>query len=162
MTSLLRYEPFRDAMSLRNAIDQLFEQSFVRPFSGRALQGQGMYAPMDVIETEQGYQVRALLPGVQPEDLELTVQENTLTLKGQLRPWMRDEENANWLMKEIGGGTFERSITFPRPINTDQVETSYEQGVLSVSVPVSEASKPKKISLGSSRGQPQLADAGTD
>ncbi len=68
---------------------------------------------MDVFQTEQGYQVTALLPGIQPEHIELSVQQNTLTLKGQYQLAARPEQQGNWLLQEIGVGTFERSITFP-------------------------------------------------
>jgi HSP20 family protein len=85
---------------------------------------------MDVFQTEQGYQVTALLPGIQPEHIELSVQQNALTLKGQYQLAARPEQQGNWLLQEIGVGTFERSITFPQPIDADRIETSYERGVL--------------------------------
>src|SRR5690348_12922484 len=78
---LTRYDPFRDALSLRRAMDQLFEQSFVNP---SAMPGSpSMIAPMDVCETPNGYEVDVALPGVRPEDIELTVDQNTLTIRGR-------------------------------------------------------------------------------
>jgi HSP20 family protein len=151
---MLRYEPFREAISLRNAIDQLFEQSFIRPGGERA--AMSMFAPMDAIESEQGYQVRVFLPNVKPEDIELTAQENTLTIKGQIYPWVRDDQKVNWLVQEIGSGTFERSVTFPKPINAEQIQTQYEHGVLSITVPLSESSRPRKISVNASSSQPEV------
>src|SRR5436305_3742133 len=142
MATITRYDPFREALSLRNAMDQLFEQSFVRPTWG--LSGaQGVGVPMDVYETEQGYQIQALLPGVRPEDIDLSVQQNSLTLKGQFRPMIKPDQKVNWLLQEIGSGSFERSVTFPKPIDANHIATSYEHGVLTISVPVSEASRPK-------------------
>ena len=78
---ITRYDPFREALSLRRAMDQLFEQSFVRPnmMSGAAPQ----LAPMDICETQNGYEVDVALPGVRPEDIELTVDQNTLTIRGR-------------------------------------------------------------------------------
>src|SRR5438309_8790343 len=76
-----RYDPFREALSLRRAMDQLFEQSFVNPsmMSGSPT----VIAPMDVCETDNGYEVDVALPGVRPEDIELTVDQNTLTVRGR-------------------------------------------------------------------------------
>ena len=152
MTTLMRYDPFREALSLRNAMDQLFAQSFVRPNWGSSTSA-GRGVTMDVLETEQGYQVRVGLPGVKPEDLDLSVQQNTLTIKGQFRSSVKPDQQVNWLVQEISEGSFERSITFPKPIDADKINTSYEHGVLTISVPVSEASRPKKISI--TGGQPK-------
>jgi HSP20 family protein len=108
---------------------------------------------MDVFETEQGYQVRVVLPGVKPEDLDLSAQQNTLTIKGQFQSSVKPDQRVNWLVQEISEGSFERSITFPKPIDADKIDTSFGQGVLSITVPVSEASRPKKISI--TGGQPE-------
>ncbi len=110
MTTLMRYDPFREALSLRNAMDQLFAQSFVRPnWGSSASAGRGV--TMDVLETEQGYQVRVGLPGVKPEDLDLSVQQNTLTIKGQFRSSVKPDQRVNWLVQEISEGSFERSAS---------------------------------------------------
>jgi len=145
MTTIMRYDPLREALSLRNAMDQLFAQSFVRPnWGSSAFVGQDI--SMDVFETEQGYQVKVLLPGVKPEDLDLSAQQNTLTIKGQFQSSVKPDQRVNWLVQEISEGSFERSITFPKPIDADKINTSYEHGVLTISVPISEANRPKKIS----------------
>ena len=154
MNTIMRYDPFREALSLRNALDQLFEQSFVRPTWGmNGMQGAGV--PMDVYETEQGYQVQALLPGVKPEDIDLSVQQNSLTLKGQIHPTIKPEQKVNWLLQEIGSGSFERTITFPKAVDADHIESSYEYGILTMRVPFSEVSRPKRISVTSGQ-QKQL------
>src|SRR6266446_5513895 len=78
---ITRYDPFREALSLRRAMDQLFEQSFVNP---RAMANfPSLMAPIDVCETHNGYEVDVALPGVRPEDVELTVDQNTLTIRGR-------------------------------------------------------------------------------
>jgi HSP20 family protein len=159
MATITRYDPFREALSLRNAMDQLFEQSFVRPSWG--LSGvQGVGVPMDVYETEQGYQIQALLPGVRPQDIDLSVQQNSLTFKGQFHPMIKPDQKVNWLLQEIGSGSFERSVTFPKPIDVNQITTSYEQGVLTISVPISEASRPRKISITGSQPKQMTVEAG--
>nr|HET6902236.1 Hsp20/alpha crystallin family protein [Ktedonobacteraceae bacterium] len=159
MTTVMRYDPFREVLSLRNAMDQLFEQSFVHQnWASNVLASQGV--AMDVFETEQGYQVKVLLPGVKPEDLDLSSQQNTLTIKGQFQPSVKSDKQVNWLVKEIGEGSFERSITFPRPIDVDGIMTSYEHGVLTISVPISEASRPKKISIMGGQAKQLTVEAG--
>src|ERR1700680_3206782 len=87
---ITRYDPFREALSLRRAMDQLFEQSFVNP---SLMPGSStLMAPMDVCETKDGYEVDVALPGVRPEDIELTVDQNTLTIRGR---YSQQNEHAN-------------------------------------------------------------------
>jgi|SRR5437588_1625630 len=192
---ITRYDPFREALSLRRAMDQLFEQSFVNPsmMSGSPT----MLAPMDVCETDNGYEVDVALPGVRPEDIELTVDQNTLTIRGRFshqndhqnqpqgqtqgqqqtqgQPSQQQSQQAgkqdggqqaqqgktdrhrqghNWLSREIVAGAFERSITFPRPIDTNNIQTKFENGILTIRLPISEASRPKRITIkGDTAGQ---------
>jgi HSP20 family protein len=158
MTTLVRFDPFSEALSLRDAVNRLFEESFVHP--GWFLNGPAtIAAPMDVYETEQGYQVHVLLPGVKGEDIDLSVQQNTLTIKGQYKPLLEEGKQVNWLVQEIGSGSFERTITFPKPVDADHIGTSYEYGILTISVPFSEVSRPKRISITGGQ-QKQLAEAG--
>jgi HSP20 family protein len=195
---MTRYDPFREALSLRRAMDQLFEQSFVNP---SLMPGsRSLMAPMDVCETNNGYEVDVALPGVQPEDIELTVDQNTLTIRGryshqnehesqphgqnqgqqpQNEPQSaqqdggqqtqqgggqqtqqgrtnRDQRGHNWLSREIMAGSFERTITFPRPIDTNAIQTKFENGILTILLPVNEASRPKRISITGSQNQQQI------
>ncbi len=154
--SISRYDPFHEALSLRRAMDQLFEQSFIRP---RGLFGlleeEAAIAPMDVCETDQGYDVCIALPGVKPDDIEVTVQQNMLTVKGRVSSPVEEPERRNWTMREIPTGTFRRSITFDRPVDVDNIRTRFENGVLAISLPVSQAAVPKRISLSSSQDQGQ-------
>ena len=143
MTNLMRYDPFREMLSLRGAVNRMFERSFVFPTWETT---STTFTRMDVVENEQGYQVKVQLPGVKPEDIELTVRQNTLTLKGQ-HSSTKEEKKENWVVKEIRSGSFGRSITFDKPVDADKIDTSYENGVLTISVPYSEAGKPKKISI---------------
>ncbi len=171
--SISRYDPFREALSLRRAMDQLFEQSFIRP---RGMFGpveeEVAIAPMDVCETDQGYEVCMAIPGVKFDDIELTVQQNILTVRGRYSHPLEDaaqekqqaqateqstskSQRRNWLIKEIPTGTFQRSITFDRPVDVDNIRTMYENGVLTTALPVSQASMPRRITLSSSQNQGQ-------
>lgn len=151
-------DPFQEALTLHDAMNQLFAQSFVRP-GWSAGSSQAWSVPIDVFETEQGYHVRALLPGMQAEDIELTVQQNTVSLKGQFHPFVKEGQQVTWLMQEIGSGTFERTLTFPKPIDTSKLETSYENGILSILIPLAESSRPKRISVTGTQQQ-RMVEAG--
>lgn len=186
---ITRYDPFREAVSLRRMMDQLFEQSFVNP--NLMASSPSMMVPMDVCETKNGYEVDVALPGVRPEDIELTVDQNTLTIRGQFsqqnehqnQPQGQGQQQAqqgqpqaqqqtqqggrrqhrdghNWLSREIVSGSFERTITFPRPIDTNNIQTKFENGILTIMLPVSEASRPKRISISGSQSQPQQVAVG--
>ena len=164
MASITRYDPYREMLSLRNAMDQLFGQSFVSPYWVGG--SQSTATPMDVCETDNGYEVNVSLPGVKPEDIDLTVQQNSLTVRGHYsyqnqhhdkhpEQGQAQGQHQNWLVREIGTGTFERSITFPKPINADNIQTNYEHGMLTITVPVSEAIRPRKINVSRGQSQPQ-------
>jgi HSP20 family protein len=175
---ITRIDPFREALSLRRAMDQLFEQSFVQPslIPGSLSQ----IAPMDVCETPEGYEVDIALPGARPEDIELTVDLNTLTIRGHYSlqdehhtqgqqhdggqpqgKTQRHRQGHNWLLREIVSGTFERTTTLPRPIDTNNIQTKFENGILTILLPVSEASRPKRVSISAGQSQPQQVTVGT-
>ncbi len=162
--AISRFDPLREALSLRHAMDQLFEQSFVSPrWIGSPVEEALAAAPMDVIESDQGYQVRVALPGIKPEDIELTINQNMLTIKGHYRStstvepgkdqqeMKASEQGKRWLIKEIHTGTVQRSITLDRPIDVDHIQTSFENGILSVNLPLSASSQPRKITVGSTQ-----------
>lgn len=158
MTTLRRFNPLQEALSLQEAMSQLLAQSFVQPgwTSGRP---SSLAFPVDVLESEQAYHLYALLPGTKPEDIDLTVQGSSLTIKAQLHPLAKEGKQAHWLVQEIGTGSFERSLTFPKPIDSEHVETSYEQGVLSVTLPIHESNRPKRIQI-SNQPQQKMVEAG--
>ena len=116
MTTLMRYDPFREALRLRDAMEQLFAQSFVRPNGGiRGTEAKGVL--IDVFETEHGYQVKVLLPGIKPEDIELSVQQNTLTIKGQFQSSVKPD-------RQVGSGSHENVRPFKIIAMEKQVQTS--------------------------------------
>ncbi len=182
MAAITRYDPFNEMMTLRNAMDQLFAQSFVNPYWRGS--SQALSAPMDVCETDHGYEVDVALPGVKPEDIDLTVTQNTLTIRGHFshqnehdtfhQPQQGQQQtqqgqfgeygqygrHQNWLMREMVTGNFERTITFPKPIDADRIQTKFENGLLTVTVPVSETSRPKKITVNTAQTQSRTIEAG--
>ncbi len=141
---ITRYDPFREALSLRRAMDQLFEQSVVPP--GLLPGGPSLIAPMDVIETPNGYEVDVALPGVRPEDIELTVDQNSLTIRGR---YSHQDERQNQSQSQQQGG-----------IDTNKIQTKFQNGILTIMVPVSEESRPKRIGITGSESQPQQVPVG--
>lgn len=159
MTTSRRSDPLSEALTLRDAMNQLFAQSFVNP-GWNLSRSQALAAPVDVFETGQGYQVRVLLAGMKPDDIDLTVQGTTLTVKGQVPSPVSQGQQVNWLVQEIGSGPFERTITFPKPIAAEQITTHYQDGILSITVPLHEVNRPRRISITSSQPRQQTVEAG--
>jgi HSP20 family protein len=144
--SIVRWEPFSDLMSLREAMDRLFEESFVRP-SHRVLApfGAGELA-LDVYETDDELVVSAAVPGVKPEEVEISITGDTLTIKGETKTETKVEK-ANYLRQERRYGAFARTVTLPTPIQADKAEAKFKDGVLTVIIPKAEDVKPKTIKI---------------
>lgn len=146
MSALTRWDPFGEATSLRDAMGQLFEQAFLRPgyMTSSAWLGQ-----MNVIEADGRYHCQVVVPGVQPEDLDLSVRQNTLTLKMTVKDAFSGEmlKKATYLLNEFGPGEYTRSITFPKDVDGNKVEARYDRGILFVAVPLAEHAQPKRISI---------------
>jgi HSP20 family protein len=165
---MMRSPLFGDLVSLRNTVDQLFRES---PFSdafdtlwSRAETSGGTVArpmPLDVYADDENVFIVAAVPGMRPDDLQLTVQKNTVTLSGTVRNVMDSEEgkNATWYIHELASGSYQRSVTLPFPVDADHAEAHFDHGILRVVLPKAEASKPKQISI--QTGQNQAIEAGS-
>ena len=157
-----------DLVSLRNTVDQLFRES---PFSdafdtlwSRAETSGGTVArpmPLDVYANDDNVFIVAAVPGMRPDDLQLTVQKNTITLAGTVRNVMDSEEGkeATWYIHELASGSYQRSVTLPFPVEADRAEAHFDHGILRVVLPKAEASKPKQIAI--QTGQSQAIEAGS-
>jgi HSP20 family protein len=144
MATVTRWDPFQDALSLREAMSQLMEESFVQP---TAAQGGKKFVPaLDLSETADGYLVEAALPGVKPEDVEITVENNVLTIKGEARQEV-DEQKRNFHRVERRFGSFQRTIGLPTTVKADAIQASLTNGVLRLEIPKAEEVKPRKISV---------------
>lgn len=159
MTVVRRFTPLNEALTLHDAMNQLLAQSFVQP-EWRAGRSSSLVAPIDVFESEQTYHVHVLLPGVAPEEIELTAQGNTLTCRGHFQPSVNSEQQVTWLAQEIGSGSFERSVTFPKPIDSEKIATQYTNGLLMITVPIHESNRPKRISVTASEQKRVAVEAG--
>ena len=143
MSNVTRWDPWTDMLSLREAMNQLMEESVVRPGAAR---GQGFVPALDVSETQDAYFVEAAVPGLKPEDLEITLENNVLTLKGQTRQESEDKQR-NFHRVERRFGSFQRTIGLPNTVKADAIQASLEHGVLKLEIPKAEEIKPRKISV---------------
>jgi HSP20 family protein len=144
--SLMRRDPFEALMPLRDAMNRLFEESFFWPGRFEAFTGRSF--PVDVYESkdQKAYMVEASLPGAKPEDISVSAEGNTLTVSYTTKGEQK-EEKPNYVRRERFEGEMSRTITLPVQIQPEKVEATYEQGVLKLLVPKSEAAKPSQIQV---------------
>ncbi len=146
MTQLTRWEPFRDLVSLREAMDRLFEESVVRPRGMAQAPGIRGSLAVDVYETDDDVVVKASVPGIDADDLDISVTGDILTIKGESRAEEEVEEE-NYFCRERWYGAFSRSITIPASVQADKAEADFEDGVLTLRLPKAEEMKPKAIKV---------------
>jgi HSP20 family protein len=144
--NLVRWEPFRDLVSLRQSMDRLYEDSFVRTTRALALFGDAVHAPIDVYQTPDEVVVKASLPGVKPEDVEMSITDNTLTIKAETKG-AEEVKREDYLYREHHHGSFVRSITLPRALQADKAEATSENGILTLTIPKAEDAKPRTIEV---------------
>jgi len=141
MNSLMRRDPFEGVVSLQQAMNRLFEESFVKPsFS------QDMNLALDIYETDENIVVELAVPGVKPEDIEVTVTGDMLMIKGKLEAEEETNERS-YHLRERRYGSFVRSVTLPAPVQVDQTSAEFENGVLTLTAPKREEVKPKTIQV---------------
>lgn len=148
MTMLMRWNPYREMLSLREQMNRLFDRSFGevdREFALTFMNAIGV--DMDVVERDDAFVVKATVPGIDAEQLDITLDQNILTVSGEIS---RDEEQEGELyhLRERRFGRFSRSVHLPAEVDADAVEANLENGVLTVTVPKTEESKPKRIPIG--------------
>lgn len=144
MTNLIRREPTLGALSLRNAMDRLLEDSFVRPFAWPILGGDML--AIDMYETDEAVIVKATVPGIKADDIDINVAGDVLTIRGEHKEEQEVEEQT-YYYRERRQGSFSRSIQLPKSVTTDKAEAEFEDGVLKLTLPKIEEAKPKSIKI---------------
>ncbi|MCA1569105.1 MAG: Hsp20/alpha crystallin family protein [Chloroflexi bacterium] len=146
MANITRFDPVNEMVSLRSAMDRLFEDSFVSPMSWRTLSGGPISPPVDVHETPDEIVVTAALPGIKADDVEITVTGQVLTLRGEFRA---DEEigRDQYLYRERKFGSFSRTVQLPVRVNGEAAAATFTDGVLSLRIPKAEEVKPRQIRI---------------
>jgi HSP20 family protein len=154
MRTLTRWEPFRGATTLQDQINRAFNDVFDRTGEESSLTA---WAPaVDIYETEQELVVKADLPEVDPKDLDIRVENNILTIRGE-RKFEKKVNEDNYLRIERSYGSFSRSFTLANTVNSEAIKAAYENGVLTLSIPKREEAKPKQIKV--NVGTPAMAAA---
>ncbi|MCC6792738.1 MAG: Hsp20/alpha crystallin family protein [Thermomicrobiales bacterium] len=164
---MIRSPLFSDMLALRDSVDRFVSEGFGGdPFRviwsrGGNPQAVAQPIPMDVYATEDTVVILAAIPGMRPDDLELSVHQNTVTLSGAVGnvPDTEEAKGATWYIHELSSGSFRRSVTLPFPVDADRAEASFEHGILRVNLPKAETAKPRKIAVTS--GRPQGIEAGS-
>jgi HSP20 family protein len=146
MTIVRRPSPLGELVSLRQAMDRLFEDSFVRPRSFGYPGDGNAILPLDITSTADALVVEAALPGIRPEDVEITIEDGTLTIRGESRQ-ERQAAEGEALVNEIRRGSVSRAIALPSGLEPDKATATFEHGVLHLDIPRAEAVKPRQIRI---------------
>ena len=146
MNSLSRWTPYRGLNSLQEQVNRLFDDTFSSHRAGQS--DLATWAPaVDVFETENELVVKADLPDMNEKDIDVRVENNTLTVRGE-RKFEQQANEDNYLRIERAYGTFTRSFSLPNTVNPEAIRAEYRNGVLTVRMPKREESKPKQIKIG--------------
>jgi HSP20 family protein len=143
---LERWDPFRDLMSIQNELNRLFGRTYGGGESGTGASG-GWVPALDVFETQDRFVVAVELPGIEPAEVEVSVEDSTLTVKGQREFFYKDATDESVRRIERRYGQFTRSLTLPQTADAGKIEASFDKGVLTISVPKREEAKPRKITV---------------
>ena len=147
MTNLTRWEPTREMMTLREAMDRLFDDAFTRPFYGLREGGSTWSSPViDMYETENDLVVKAALPGIKADEVQINVTDEILTIKGETKH-EEDRKDKSWHIREHRWGAFERSVRLPTGVISAKAKADFENGILTITMPKSEELKPKTVTI---------------
>jgi HSP20 family protein len=140
---IVRWDPFNDMIQFRDEVGRWFDALEKRSEGKRTT----VWAPdVDIKETDKDVQLRADLPGMKKEDIDISVDEDQLVIKGE-RKFEKEEKDKDFVRVERSYGSFYRSFNIGVPVKSDQIKASYKDGVLEVVLPKAEAKKPKKIEV---------------
>jgi HSP20 family protein len=141
---MTRWDPFRDLMSIQNEMNRLFGRTYGGDVGEST---RGAWTPaLDVFETQEKFVITMELPGVSPDDVDISVEDSTLMVRGE-RKFYSEQQEESFLRIERRFGEFTRSLTLPSTADAESIQASFDQGVLTVEVPKREEAKPRKISI---------------
>lgn len=146
--AMVRWDPFRDMLTLQDRMNRLFDQTLSRT---KTDEEEGLaastWAPaVDIYETADSLVLKAELPGVSRENIDIQVRDNTLTLKGERR-FEREVKDENYLRIERSYGSFQRAFSLPTGVQQDKIKAVFKDGVLEVILPKAEEAKPKQVKI---------------
>ena len=143
MSTLIRWNPFREMAAMQNAMNRLLDDSWRNVWP--AVESNFLLPP-DVYQSDQAYTIVANIPGVTQDKIDISLNQNVLTLSVQV-PQETPAEGQTAFLEERPYGQFIRSLTLPRPVNSEQVEAVYENGVLTLTLPIAPEAQPKRITV---------------
>jgi HSP20 family protein len=147
MANITRFDPLGEIVSLRSAMDRLFEDSFVSPTTWRTLgNGSGITPELDVHETEDELVVTAALPGLKAEDVELTITGQNLTMRGEFKA-NEEVKREQYLYRERRYGAFHRSLQLPVRVEGEKASATFVDGILTLRIPKADEVKPRQIRI---------------
>jgi HSP20 family protein len=143
MNTVIRWNPLREMAAMQSAMDRIFEETWrnAQPTTN----GRG-WIPLDVYETDTHYTIAANLPGFNPENIDVTLHDGTLTISGEI-PQPQVDDNVRVLLQERFFGKFSRSVNLPLAVNAEGVESNYANGVLTLTLPKAEEVQPRRIPI---------------
>ncbi len=145
--ALIRWEPARELNTIQSEMNRLFNTYFDAPPGNGGTSGQRRWLPpMDLVETEDSFVLRADLPGLSEEDVNIELEDNVLTISGQ-RKSEHEERKEGFHRVERAYGSFSRSLTLPEGVNAEAIKANFDRGVLEVQIPKPEERKPRKVAI---------------
>ena len=157
--NLITYDPFRELRSLQDEVNRVFSSSMNR--SGETGLGRGAWNPsVDIFENKDQIVLEAELPGISPDDVNISIENNVLTIHGE-RNFEKKDESDNFHRVERSYGSFTRSFTLPPTVSSENVNANFDNGVLRLELAKREEAKPRRIEIKASGSQPKTIEAET-
>ncbi len=144
--AVVKWDPLRDLLSIQDRMNRLFEQTLSRSRAEEGIAASTWSPAVDIYETPETIVMKAELPSLSREDIEIHIRDNTLTLRGERR-FAKEVQQESYLRIERAYGTFQRSFTLPATIQQDKIRAVFQDGVLELTLPKAEEAKPKKVAI---------------
>jgi HSP20 family protein len=153
--TIVRWEPLREFSTLQNEMNRLFNSVFDAPAAGGAAPMRRWMPAMDLVEDGDHYVLRADLPGMSEEDVNIELDDSTLTISGERRSEQEGSREGQ-VRVERAFGAFSRSLTLPQGVDPEAITANFDRGVLEVRIPKPEQRKPRRIEIAAQDGQPEI------
>jgi HSP20 family protein len=144
--AIIRWDPFRDMVSLREKMNRLFEDVFTGRGDDKELASSTWAPAVDIFETENELVMSAEIPGIDEKDVEIKLEDNTLTLKGE-RKFEKETKEENYHRIERSYGSFYRAFTLPNSVDLDKIHAEHENGILKITLPKRQELKPRNVKI---------------
>lgn len=158
MANITRFDPFSDLLTLRDSMDRMFDERFLRPLTWRGVDGESISPAIDVHQDADWIVVEAALPGVKPEDVDISITGQTLTIRGEAKADERIECD-QYLYRERRYGAFHRQLQLPVRVEGERAEADFEDGVLNLRIPKADEVKPRRIEV---KAAPRMVGGNTN